>query len=94
MWLPSQRRYREISSVSNFLDFQARRAQARFRRKAGERPELLHTLNGSGLAVGRSLIALMENYQNGDGSVTIPDALRNYMGGIDSLKLIDYDGVK
>ena len=94
VWLPSQKRYREISSVSNFLDFQARRAQARFRRKAGERPELVHTLNGSGLAVGRSLIALMENYQNGDGSVTIPDALRNYMGGIDSLQLTDSDGQK
>ena len=94
VWLPSQRRYREISSVSNFLDFQARRAQARFRRKAGERPELVHTLNGSGLAVGRSLIALMENYQNGDGSITIPDALRSYFGGIDSLNLIDSDGTK
>ncbi len=87
VWLPSQQRYREISSVSNFLDFQARRAQARFRRKAGERPELVHTLNGSGLAVGRSLIALMENFQNGDGSFTIPDALRPYMGGVDSLNL-------
>ena len=94
VWLPSQRRYREISSVSNFLDFQARRAQARFRRKAGERLELVHTLNGSGLAVGRSLIALMENYQNGDGSITIPDAIRSYFGGIDSLNLIDSDGTK
>ncbi len=94
VWLPSQRRYREISSVSNFLDFQARRAQARFRRKAGERPELVHTLNGSGLAVGRSLIALMENYQNGDGSITIPDALRSYFGGLDCLNLIDSDGAK
>lgn len=92
VWLPSQGRYREISSVSNFLDFQARRAQARFRRRAGERPELVHTLNGSGLAVGRSLIALMENYQNGDGSVSIPDALRNYTGGVDSLNLSDSDG--
>ena len=88
VWLPSQKRYREISSVSNFLDFQARRAQARFRRRAGERPELVHTLNGSGLAVGRALIALMENYQNGDGSFCIPDVLRDYMGGVDSLKLL------
>ncbi|MYD43384.1 MAG: serine--tRNA ligase [Gammaproteobacteria bacterium] len=88
VWLPSQKRYREISSVSNFLDFQARRAQARFRRRAGERPELVHTLNGSGLAVGRALIALMENYQNGDGSFCIPDVLRDYMGGVDSLKLV------
>lgn len=91
VWLPSQNRYREISSVSNFLDFQARRAQARFRREAGARPELVHTLNGSGLAVGRSLIALMENFQNGDGSFSIPDVLREYMGGIDSLNLIDND---
>ena len=94
VWLPSQNRYREISSVSNFLDFQARRGQARFRRAVGKRPELIHTLNGSGLAVGRSLIALMENYQNGDGSITIPDVLRGYMGGIDSLKLANTDGKK
>ena len=94
VWLPSQQRYREISSVSNFLDFQARRAQARFRRKKGERPELVHTLNGSGVAVGRALIALMENYQNGDGTVTVPDALRPYMGGIDAVNFSEPDGQK
>ena len=92
VWLPSQQRYREISSCSNFLDFQARRAQARFRRKAGERLELVHTLNGSGLAVGRSLIALMENFQNGDGSISVPDALRDYVDGIDSINLMASDG--
>ena len=87
VWLPSQNRYREISSCSNFLDFQARRANARFRRKQGERPELVHTLNGSGLATGRSLIAVLENYQNGNGTVTIPDALRDLMGGQTSIEL-------
>ena len=89
VWLPSQRRYREISSCSNFLDFQARRAQARFRRQQGERPELVHTLNGSGLAIGRSLIALMENFQNGDGTVSIPDVLREYVGGVSSIELVN-----
>ena len=89
VWLPSQKRYREISSCSNFLDFQARRAQARFRRKQGSKPELVHTLNGSGLAIGRSLIALLENFQNGDGSVSIPDVLRDYMGGDDVMQLDD-----
>ena len=87
VWLPSQERYREISSCSNFLDFQARRANARFRRKQGERPEIVHTLNGSGLATGRTLIAVLENYQNGDGSITVPDVLRNYMGGQTSIQL-------
>lgn len=89
VWLPSQNRYREISSCSNFLDFQARRAQARFRRESGAKPELVHTLNGSGLAIGRSLIGVLENFQNGDGSVSIPDALRDYVGGIDSIQLVD-----
>lgn len=85
VWLPAQNTYREISSVSNCEAFQARRLQARFRNESGK-PELVHTLNGSGLAVGRTLVAVLENYQNADGSVTVPDALRPYMGGIDILK--------
>jgi len=84
VWLPAQNTYREISSCSNFEAFQARRMQARF--KAGQgKPELLHTLNGSGLAVGRTLVAILENYQNADGSVTVPEVLRPWMGGIDRL---------
>ena len=82
VWLPSQNTYREISSCSNCTDFQARRMQARWRNPATGKPELVHTLNGSGLAVGRCLIAVMENCQNADGSITVPEALRPYMGGI------------
>lgn len=81
VWLPSQNTYREISSCSNCGDFQARRMQARFRNPATGKPELLHTLNGSGVAVGRALIAVMENHQNADGSITVPEVLRPYMGG-------------
>jgi seryl-tRNA synthetase len=81
VWLPGQQRYREISSCSNFEDFQARRMQARWRNPATGKPELVHTLNGSGLAVGRTLVALMENGQDADGSITVPDALRPYVGG-------------
>ena len=81
VWLPSQNTYREISSCSNCGDFQARRMQARWRNPATGKPEPLHTLNGSGTAVGRALIAVMENYQNADGSITVPDVLRPYMGG-------------
>ncbi|MCC6611748.1 MAG: serine--tRNA ligase [Burkholderiales bacterium] len=81
VWLPGQNAYREISSCSNFEAFQARRMQARFRNAQGK-PELVHTLNGSGLAVGRTLVAVLENYQNADGSVTVPAALRPYMGGL------------
>jgi seryl-tRNA synthetase len=84
VWLPGQNAYREISSCSNFEAFQARRMQARFRNEKGK-PEALHTLNGSGLAVGRTLIAVLENYQNADGSVTVPAALRSYMGGTEKL---------
>ncbi len=84
VWLPAQNTYREISSCSNCEAFQARRMQARFRNENGK-PELLHTLNGSGLAVGRTLVAILENYQNADGSVSIPTALRPYMGGLDQL---------
>lgn len=82
VWLPSQNTYREISSCSNYGDFQARRMNARFRREGAKSNEFVHTLNGSGLAVGRTLVAILENYQNEDGSVTIPAALREYMGTI------------
>jgi seryl-tRNA synthetase len=84
-WLPSQERYREISSCSNFEAFQARRMQARWRNPQGNKPEPLHTLNGSALAVGRTLVAILENYQNQDGSVSVPTALQPYMGGVRSL---------
>ena len=85
VWLPSQDTYREISSCSNCGDFQARRMQARWRNPETSKPELLHTLNGSGVAVGRAMIAVMENYQNADGSITVPDALKPYMGGLDTI---------
>jgi seryl-tRNA synthetase len=85
VWLPSQDAYREISSCSNCGDFQARRMQARWRNPASGKPELVHTLNGSGVAVGRALIAVMENYQNADGSITVPDVLRPYMGGLERI---------
>ncbi|MDP6377291.1 MAG: serine--tRNA ligase [Pseudomonadales bacterium] len=81
VWLPGQNAYREISSCSNFLDFQARRMQARYRDSETGKPEFVHTLNGSGLAVGRTLVALLENYQDGEYRVHIPDALTSYMGG-------------
>jgi seryl-tRNA synthetase len=83
VWLPGQQKYREISSCSNFLDFQARRMQARWRNPETGKPELLHTLNGSGLAIGRTLVAVMENYQQADGSIAVPSALQPYMGGVD-----------
>ena len=86
VWLPAQNTYREISSCSNFKDFQARRLQARWRNPETKKPELLHTLNGSGLAVGRTLVAIIENYQNGNGSITVPEVLRNYMGGLSVIK--------
>jgi seryl-tRNA synthetase len=85
VWLPGQQKYREISSCSNFTDFQARRMQARWRNPETGKPELVHTLNGSGLAVGRTLIAVLENYQQADGSVVIPAALRGYMGGLEKI---------
>ena len=84
-WLPSQERYREISSCSNFEAFQARRMQARWRNPQGNKPEAVHTLNGSALAVGRTLVAVLENYQNADGSVTVPAVLKPYMGGVATL---------
>jgi seryl-tRNA synthetase len=85
VWLPGQKTYREISSCSNCEDFQARRANIRYRKDKKARPTFVHTLNGSGLAVGRTLVAILENYQRKDGSVIIPDALRLYMGGIDRI---------
>ena len=85
VWLPSQQAYREISSCSNCGDFQARRMQARWRNPATGKPELVHTLNGSGVAVGRALIAVMENYQDADGSITVPEVLRPYMGGAERI---------
>jgi seryl-tRNA synthetase len=85
VWIPAQNTYREISSCSNTEDFQARRAQIRYRDEADNKVKLLHTLNGSGLAVGRTVAAILENYQNEDGSVTIPEVLRPYMGGVEKI---------
>jgi len=87
VWVPGQQTFREISSCSNCEDFQARRMGARWRNPDAKRPELLHTLNGSGVAVGRAMLAVIENYQQADGSVVVPDALRPYMGGIESIEL-------
>ena len=81
VWLPSQKCYREISSCSNFESFQARRMQIRAREHSNEKPSLVHTINGSGLAIGRTLVAIVENYQQKDGSIRIPDALVSYMSG-------------
>jgi seryl-tRNA synthetase len=86
VWLPGQNAYREISSCSNCGDFQARRMKARYREKDEKITKFLHTLNGSGLAIGRTLIAIMENYQQADGSINIPKVLWPYMGGIDVIK--------
>ncbi len=86
VWLPSYGEFKEISSCSNCTDFQARRAQIRFRRAGGAKPEFVHTLNGSGLAVGRTWIAILENFQQADGSVVIPEALRPYMGGLEKIR--------
>ncbi len=85
VWLPGQGRYREISSCSVCGDFQARRMEARYRPEGGKATRFVHTLNGSGVAVGRALVAVLENYQNEDGSVTVPDVLLPYMGGIKRL---------
>ncbi len=85
VWLPGQETYREISSCSNFRDFQARRASIRYRAEGGGKPAFVHTLNGSGLAVGRTLLAVLENYQQADGSVLIPEVLRPYMGGLERI---------
>jgi seryl-tRNA synthetase len=87
VWLPSQETYREISSCSNTEAFQARRANIKFRPAGTGKAEFVHTLNGSGLAVGRTLIAIIENYQQADGSVVVPDALRPYMGGLETIEV-------
>jgi len=84
VWLPGQGKYREISSCSNFTDFQARRANIRFRRE--KKPELVHTLNGSGLAVGRTVVAILENYQQKDGTVIVPEVLRPFMHGLERIE--------
>ncbi|MFW0039520.1 MAG: serine--tRNA ligase [Coxiella endosymbiont of Dermacentor silvarum] len=89
VWLPTQKRYREVSSCSNCETFQARRIQARWRNTETKKPELLHTLNGSGLAVGRTLVAIIENYQQADGRIYVPEVLKPYMGGIDYLSVSD-----
>ena len=93
VWLPSQQRYREISSCSNCEDFQARRAEIRYRPREGKKPRLVHTLNGSGLAIGRTIVALLENYQEADGTVTIPAALRPYMNGLECIELLKRPGI-
>ena len=85
VWLPGQSAYREISSISNCGDYQARRMNARFKPEGSKKTEFVHTLNGSGLAVGRTLVAVLENYQQEDGSVLVPDALKPWMGGIEKL---------
>src|SRR5262249_55191870 len=85
VWLPGQNAFREISSCSNCGDFQARRMKARFKLKEGKGNQFVHTLNGSGLAIGRTIVAILENYQNADGSITVPDALRPYMGGTERI---------
>jgi seryl-tRNA synthetase len=86
VWLPGQNAYREISSCSWFGDFQARRANIRYRDDQGEKPRFVHTLNGSGLALGRTLVAILEQNQQADGSVIVPEALRGYMGGMEVIK--------
>lgn len=90
VWLPGQGKYREISSISNFLDFQARRMQARYRNPETNKPDLVHTLNGSALAVGRTLVAVLENYQDGEGAIAVPDVLRPYMGGVTRIELASH----
>jgi seryl-tRNA synthetase len=86
VWLPGQNAYREISSISNCGDFQARRAQIRYRKERGAKPRFVHTLNGSGLAVGRTLVAILENYQQKDGTVVVPRNLRPYMDGLEVIE--------
>ena len=87
VWLPAQNEFREISSCSNYEAFQARRANIRFRRAGGAKPEFVHTLNGSGLAIGRTWIAVLENFQQADGTISVPEVLRPYMGGLERITL-------
>jgi len=86
VWLPGLNEYKEISSCSNYEAFQARRASIRFRRGEGDKPEFVHTLNGSGLPIGRTIVAILENYQRADGSIEVPAALRPYMGGMTEIR--------
>ena len=86
VWMPSYGRYVEISSCSNFEDFQARRANIKYKNSPKDKAQLVHTLNGSGVAIGRTTAAIMENYQNADGSITVPEVLRPYMGGLEVIK--------
>jgi seryl-tRNA synthetase len=86
VWLPGQNAFREISSCSNFEDFQARRAKIRFRLEKGDKPRLMHTINGSGLAIGRTTVAILENYQRAEGSIAIPEILQPYMGGLKEIR--------
>jgi seryl-tRNA synthetase len=86
VWLPALQTYREISSCSSFTDFQARRARIRYRPASGGRPRFVHTLNGSALAVGRTMVAILENYQQGDGSVVVPEVLRPYLHGLEVIE--------
>ena len=85
VWMPAQKRYREISSCSNCTDFQARRANIRFRREPRGKPEFVHTLNGSAMAIGRTVVAILENFQEADGTVTVPDRLRPYLDGVERI---------
>ena len=94
VWLPSQQRYREISSCSNCEDFQARRADIGYRPHEGKKARFVHTLNGSGLAIGRTIVALLENYQEANGTVTIPDALRPYMDGLEKIDPLKRPGAQ
>ena len=87
VWLPGQKKYREISSISNCGDFQSRRMNARYRQTPESKPEFLHTLNGSGVAVGRALLAILENYQNEDGSINVPKVLQPYMNGLNKINI-------
>ena len=90
VWLPGQKKYREISSCTNFEDFQARRADIRYKPKDGGKPQFVHTINGSGLAIGRTLIAVLENYQDEKGNITIPDALVPFMGGMKKITRVEH----
>ena len=85
VWIPSQETYREISSCSNFTDYQARRAMIRYKKNNGAKPELVHTLNGSGLAAGRLFVAVLENFQNKEGAITVPETLQPYMHGLETI---------
>jgi seryl-tRNA synthetase len=94
VWMPAQKRYREISSCSNCTDFQARRADIRFRRDSKSKPEYIHTLNGSGIAIGRTVVAILENCQKADGTVTVPEKLRPYLDGAEKITKEDWQALR